>query len=257
MTLVSRSARVIDLDQFFGILPSMEVMPFCGSLFSARIRHIISFVMACNEFNLDISNDYGSKTWFFLFVKFASRCLADLQARIKRISKLSLPDTLDLLIHLTCLQHLLKRNLGFLGCHREFMVKGEHLESICQAVISKCIPRIELKNSLECAQYHRLVLVLEELFRVLDENNKKVVELQMEIHKSIDRLQRMERMEWMLLDEITLLNSIRRMRRTIRLMKIMSIMRTTRMIRMMRMREHEGTVSSARIVDVKGGKSME
>jgi hypothetical protein len=134
------------------------------------------------------------------------------------------------------------------------MVKGEHLESICQAVISKCIPRIELKNSLECAQYHRLVLVLEELFRVLDENNKKVVELQMEIHKSIDRLQRME---WKLLDEITLLRSITRMRRTIRLMKIMSIMRTTRMIRMMRMREHEGTVSSARIVDVKGGKSME
>jgi hypothetical protein len=73
------------------------------------------------------------------------------------------------------------------------MEKGERLESICQAVISKCRPRIELKNSLECAQYHRLVLVLEELFRVRDDKyNKMRIELQMEMHKLIDKGEKME-----------------------------------------------------------------
>jgi len=124
--------------------------------------------------------------WCPLFKTFASRCLADLQARIKRISKLSLSDILDLLVHLTCLKHLLKRNLHL--AMWDTVGKLNHLESICQAVISMCRPRIELKNNLECAQYHRLVLVLEELFRVLDdENGERRDELRMELNKLVKR----------------------------------------------------------------------
>lgn len=158
-------ACVRQLVQAYGCTNFATILSFFQSPVTARLRHIITFVLAFHRRVILHKYRDTNQTDRIpeIYTAFARYCLADLQMRIKHISKLGLSELLDLLFHLTCLRKLLDIGLGWVGVKPHVRAMRRHLLALCRAVLSKCRQRTKAEVNLECAQFRWRVLVMEKL----------------------------------------------------------------------------------------------